>query len=550
MELCPALGVSIPVGKDSLSMSTTWRDDSGERKVVSPVSPVMTAFAPVEDARLSLVPMLRTDIGESSLLLVDLGYGANRLGGSALALSHQRLGVAPPDLDRPEALPALFRALSRLRRRGLVAAYHDRSDGGLAACVLEMAFAGRAGFDIDLDPLGPDAMAALFCEEPGAVLQVRDADLAAVRVVLDAEPSLGPCVHRIGRVEPGDRVRFTAGGRTLHEASRTGLHRIWSEMSWRMQRLRDDPRCADEEHARIGDEGERGLWCTTTFDIPGPDDVPDGDSATGTEVGRAAPVVALARPRVAILREQGVNGHVEMAASFHAAGFDAFDVHMSDLASGRVSLGEFAGLAACGGFSFGDVLGAGGGWAHSIRFNPRCRDEFEAFFRRGDTFTLGVCNGCQMLALLRDLIPGAGAWPRFARNRSEQFEGRLVMTRIAPSPSLFLAGMEGSELPTVVAHGEGRAVFDGYGLERATRDRLVCLEYAAPDGGPALRYPANPNGSEAAVAGVTTPDGRVTIMMPHPERIVRAVQHSWHPPEWDGYGPWMRLFANARRWVG
>ena len=583
VELCPALGISIPVGKDSLSMSTTWRDDSGERKVVSPVSPIVTAFAPVEDARLSLVPMLRTDIGESSLLLVDLGYGANRLGGSALALSHRRLGAAPADLDRPEALPALFRALARLRRRGLVAAYHDRSDGGLAACVLEMAFAGRAGFDIDLDPLGPDPVAALFCEEPGAVVQVRDADLAAVRAVFDTEPSLAPCVHRIGRVEPGDRVRFTAGGRTLHEASRTGLHRTWSETSWRMQRLRDDPRCADEEYARIADEGERGLWCTATFEIPGPADAPGPDDVpgpanapspanapdpddtpspadvhdsesraergAGADSGSAAPVVALARPRVAILREQGVNGHVEMAASFHAAGFDAFDVHMSDVASGRVSLGGFAGLAACGGFSFGDVLGAGGGWAHSIRFNPRCRDEFEAFFRRADTFTLGVCNGCQMLALLRDLIPGADAWPRFVRNRSEQFEGRLVMTRIASSPSLFLAGMEGSELPTVVAHGEGRAVFERGALGRATRERLVCLHYLGSDGAPAERYPANPNGSEAGVAGVTTPDGRVTIMMPHPERTFRAVQHSWHPPNRGGNGPWLRLFVNARRWL-
>ena len=565
MELCPALGISIPVGKDSLSMSTTWHDGPGERKVVSPVSLVVTAFAPVEDARLSLVPMLRTDISESSLLLVDLGYGANRLGGSALALSHNRIGAAPPDLDRPEALPALFRALARLRRRGLVAAYHDRSDGGLAACVLEMAFAGRAGFDIDLDPLGPDPVAGLFCEEPGAVVQVRDADLGAVRAVFDAEPSLAPCVHRIGSVEPGDRVRFAAGGHTLHEASRTALHRTWSETSWRMQRLRDDPRCADEEYARIADEGERGLWCTATFDIDRDIDhevAIDNASATGTETGTdsrpggadpdagsGAPLVALARPRVAILREQGVNGHVEMAASFHAAGFDSFDVHMSDLARGHVSLAGFAGLAACGGFSFGDVLGAGGGWAHSIRFNPRCRDEFEAFFRRGDTFTLGVCNGCQMLARLRDLIPGADAWPRFERNRSEQFEGRLVMTRIAPSPSLFLAGMQGSELPTVVAHGEGRAVFERGALEQAARGRLLCLHYLASNGAAAERHPANPNGSDAGVAGATTPDGRVTIMMPHPERAFRAVQHSWHPPGWGEHGPWLRMFVNARRWL-
>ncbi len=567
MELCPALGISIPVGKDSLSMTTTWRDDTGPRKVVSPLSLVVSAFAPVEDARLSLVPMLRTDAGDSSLLLVDPGDGANRLGGSALALSHERLGADPPDLDRPEALPALFRALARLRREtscrgsdtsrpqsdtsypppdtsrprrdGRVLAYHDRSDGGLAACVLEMAFAGRAGFDVDPEPLGPDPIAALFCEEPGAVLQVRDADLDAVRAIFDSEPSLAHRVHRIGRVRPGDRVRFRSGSRTLYEASRTRLHRIWSETSYRMQRLRDDPRCADEERARIADAGERGLWCKAAFDVE-----------AGAGSSPCAPFVARARPRIAILREQGVNGHVEMAAAFDAGGFDAFDVHMSDLVSGRASLTAFTGLAACGGFSFGDVLGAGGGWANSILFHPRCRDGFEAFFRRGDTFTLGVCNGCQMLARLRDLIPGADPWPRFVRNRSEQFEARLLMTRIAGSPSIFLEGMEGWELPTVVAHGEGRAVFDGDAIDRATRDGLVCLRYVASDGSPAERYPANPNGSEAGVAGVTTPDGRVTIMMPHPERTIRAVQHSWHPRSWGKHGPWLRMFRNARKWIG
>ena len=557
MELCPALGISIPVGKDSLSMSTTWRDDSCARKVISPVSLVVSAFAPVEDARRGLVPMLRTDIGESSLLLVDLGYGANRLGGSALALSHERLGAAPADLDRPEALPALFRVLSRLRREGLAAAYHDRSDGGLAACMLEMAFAGRSGFDVDLGPLGPDPVAALFCEEPGAVLQIRDADLAAVRAVFDSEPPLAPCVHRIGRVESGDRVRFSAGGLTLYAGSRTELHHAWSETSHRMQRLRDNPQCAEEEHARIADASERGLWCATTFDIEDASGVcveNDGDETgvavdAGADTRHGFPRIARVRPGVAILREQGVNGHVEMAASFDAAGFDAFDVHMSDLASGRVSLGDYAGLAACGGFSFGDVLGAGGGWAHSIRFNPRCRDEFEAFFGRSDTFTLGVCNGCQMLAHLRDLVPDTRAWPRFVRNRSEQFEARLVMTRIVDSPSLFFAGMEGSELPTVVSHGEGRAVFDDDALDHATRDRLVCLQYAASDGSPAVRYPANPNGSEIGAAGVTTPDGRVTIMMPHPERTFRAIQHSWHPSSWGEHGPWLRMFLNARRWV-
>ena len=604
MELCPALGISIPVGKDSLSMSTTWRDDAGEHTVASPVSLVISAFAPVEDARRTLVPVLRTDLGPTSLLLIDLGHGANRLGGSALALAHERLGPAPPDLDRPETLPALFRVLTRLRHEGRVAAYHDRSDGGLAACVLEMAFAGRAGLEIDLEPLGTDPIASLFCEEPGAVLQVRDTDLAAVCDILACEPSLSSCVHRIGRVVPGDYVRFAAGRRTLHEASRTALHRIWSETSYRMQRLRDDPQCADEAYARIADQDDPGLWCKASFDLemgteesPGGDSEPNADSGRNTGTGhdptigleaesgvagvrrngaatcglddrsggsdansaRHAPHVARTRPQVAILREQGVNGHVEMAAAFDAGGFDTFDVHMSDLESGRTSLAEFTGLAACGGFSFGDVLGAGRGWAHSIRLNPRCREEFEAFFRRSDTFTLGVCNGCQMLAHLRELIPGTQFWPRFVRNRSEQFEGRLLMTRIAASPSVFLTGMEGSELPTVVAHGEGRAVFDGDALQQAARDQLVCLEYAAPDGGPALHYPANPNGSQAGVAGVTTPDGRVTIMMPHPERTIRTVQHSWHPPHrhghglrgWRGpWGPWLRLFRNARRWVG
>ena len=535
MQLCPALGVSIPVGKDSLSMRTTWCDDSGVHAVTAPLSLVVSAFAPVEDVRLNLVPMLRTDIGKSSLLLVDLGRGANRLGGSALALSYDCLGADPPDIDCVEAIPALFRVLSRLRREGWAAAYHDRSDGGLAACVLEMAFAGRAGLDIDLDPLGPDPIAALFCEEPGAVLQVRDADLGAVRAVFGCESSLTHCVHRIATVEAGARVRFRAGGRTLHEASRTGLHRMWSETSYRMQRLRDDPQCADEEHARIADESERGLWCEATFDI---DDDP------------GAAFAARARPKVAVLREQGVNGHLEMAAAFDASGFDAYDVHMSDLASGRVSLAGFTGAAAGGGFSFGDVLGAGAGWAHSILFNPRCRDEFEAFFQRSDTFTLGVCNGCQMIERLRGIIPGAAAWPRFARNRSEQFEARLVMTRITDSPSLFLKGMEGSELPAVVAHGEGRAVFDGGALERAARDRLICLRYAASDGAAAQRYPANPSGSEAGVTGVTTADGRVTIMMPHPERTIRAVQYSWRPPHWGKDSPWLRMFRNARGWVG
>ena len=439
MELCPALGISIPVGKDSLSMSTTWRDGPGERKVVSPVSLVVTAFAPVEDARLSLVPMLRTDIGESSLLLVDLGYGANRLGGSALALSHQRLGAARPTSIGPRRCP---RWSGRWRDYGIGGWWRRTTTAPTAASPHACwRWRSRAVRDSTSTSTRWAPTRWRRCSARSPARSCRSETPTWTRSGPSSTPS------RLSRLRPPDRARRARRPRAVHgrgpHPARGVPHRTAPDLVgdvWRMQRLRDDPRCADEEYARIADEGERGLWCTATFDIDRDIDheaaIDDGD-ATGTETGTdsrpggadpdagsGAPLVALARPRVAILREQGVNGHVEMAASFHAAGFDAFDVHMSDLASGRVSLAGFAGLAACGGFSYGDVLGAGGGLAHSIRFNPRCRDEFEAFFRRGDTFTLGVCNGCQMLALLHDLIPGADAWPRFERNRSEQFEGR------------------------------------------------------------------------------------------------------------------------------
>ncbi|WP_231471355.1 phosphoribosylformylglycinamidine synthase [Thioalkalivibrio sp. HK1] len=562
MELCPKLGIAIPVGKDSLSMQTRWQDHEGkERAVIAPVSLVVSAFAPVRDIRKNLVPMARLDAGETLLVLVDLGFGAHRIGGSALALAWGRTAMQAPDIDRPEALPALFRALDHLRREGLALAYHDRSDGGLATCALEMAFAGRAGFELDLTPLlpasiaptKPDPLALLFCEEPGIVLQVRKDDLEGVLRILRSERSLGDCVHPIGRIIDEDRCLFRLGDEILFASSRSNLHRLWSQTSHRMRRLRDDPECADEEYARIDDPDERGLW----VDIdPLPVDDDDlahiaEDDPCGVEHGtgdrdRPAPPLLRLKPKVAILREQGTNGHVEMAAAFDAAGFDAYDVHTGDLASGRIRLAEFEGLAACGGFSFGDVLGAGAGWAASILFEPRCREEMEGFFRRKDSFALGVCNGCQMFAALKEIIPGAENWPHFAPNRSGRFEGRLSMVRIEASPSIFLQGMQGWQLPVVVAHGEGRASDENFDPEGGS----VCLRYIDSTGEAAKRYPANPNGSQGGVTGLTTRDGRVTIMMPHPERCIRSVQFSWHPPNWHEEGPWMRIFRNARHQVG
>ncbi|MBF2760022.1 MAG: phosphoribosylformylglycinamidine synthase [Ectothiorhodospiraceae bacterium AqS1] len=579
MEFCPQLGIAIPVGKDSLSMQSRWQDHEGnEREVIAPVSLVVSAFAQVRDIRKTWVPMARLDAGKTCLALVDLGFGAHRLGGSALALAWGRTGMQAPDIDRPEALPALFRALDRLRREDSVSAYHDRSDGGLAICALEMAFAGRAGFEIDLAALRiaartrskPDPLAMLFCEEPGVLLQVREEALEGVLRILRSEKALADCVHLIGRIVDADRCLFRLGDEILFEGSRTELHLLWSQTSHRMRRLRDDPECADEEYARIGDPDERGLWVdgdpplvddddlAPAAKAPGREDLGESDGAEndGAEDARRsdraghAPSSLRLRPKVAILREQGTNGHVEMAAAFDAAGFDAFDVHTSDLASGRIRLNTFDGIAACGGFSFGDVLGAGRGWAASILFNPRCLEEMEGFFERENSFALGVCNGCQMFAELRGIIPGAKGWPRFAPNRCGRFEGRLSMVRIEASPSIFCAGMEGLQLPVVVAHGEGRAVYDAGDDEAGPDEDLVCLRYVDSTGNAARYYPANPNGSHAGVTGLTTADGRVTIMMPHPERCIRSAQLSWHPPSWPERTPWMRLFRNARRMVG
>jgi phosphoribosylformylglycinamidine synthase len=532
LEVCPALGVSIPVGKDSMSMRTRWSEGGRDVQVVSPVSLVVSAFAPCADVRETLTPQLRLDRGETALVLIDLAPGRARLGGSVLAHVFGQAGRDVPDLDDPARIRGLYDVLAALRRDGLVLAYHDRSDGGLFVTLCEMAFAGHAGVTIDATAVAGEAdlLAALFAEELGAVLQVRLADVAEVGRTCRAHGLDARCV---ARVNAGDEVVVQRGGEQLFGEDRVTLQRAWSETTWQMQGLRDNPACAQQEYDRILDHDDPGISPLLTFDPAG-------------NVG--APFVSRgARPRIAILREQGVNGHVEMAAAFDRAGFAAHDVHMSDLIAGRVSLAGFRGFVACGGFSYGDVLGAGEGWAKSILFNPRSRDQFEAFFGRTDTFGLGVCNGCQMLSNLQELIPGAGHWPHFVRNRSEQFEARLVMAEVPESPSILLTGMAGSRMPIVVSHGEGRAAFD----DPADMARVaVALRYVDNRGRPTSIYPLNPNGSPEGITGVTTVDGRFTVLMPHPERVFRTVQMSWHPATWGEDSPWMRLFRNARAFAG
>jgi len=532
-ELCPALGIAIPVGKDSLSMRSAWREGDEERAVIAPVSLIISAFAPVADVRLTLTPQLRGDAGPTALLLVDLGGGLDRLGGSGLAQVYGRLGDATPDLDDPARLAGLFAAVRELARAGRLLAYHDRADGGLAVAALEMAFAGRLGVELEL-PADRPLMAALFSEELGVLLQVREPDVAAVVAACERH-GLGGLVRRVGRVVAGRRFSVSHGGRGVLQASLAELRASWSETTWQLQRLRDDPECADEEQQSRLDEDDPGLSWSLAFD-------PQEDVA--------APLIATGRrPRVAVLREQGVNSQLEMAAALERGGFTPVDIHMTDLLGGRVSLERFDGLVACGGFSYGDVLGAGEGWAKSILFNDRARELFAAWFERQDSFTLGVCNGCQMLAALKELIPGADAWPRFVRNRSEQFEARLSLVEVCDSPSLFMAGMAGSRLPIAVSHGEGRAEFADAAAVAAAAP-LTVLRFVDNNGRVAQRYPANPNGSPAGIAGLTTRDGRVTITMPHPERVHLSAQNSWHPPGAGELSGWMRMFANARRWLG
>ncbi|MGC9456561.1 MAG: phosphoribosylformylglycinamidine synthase [Halothiobacillaceae bacterium] len=532
MSLCPALGLAIPVGKDSLSMKTTWQDETGaERAVTAPLSLIISGFAPVTDVRATRTPLLAD--GDTELLLIDLGAGRNRLGGSALAQVYRSVGETVPDVDDPDRLKGFFQIIGQLNEDGYLLAYHDRSDGGLITTLCEMAFASRRGLSIDVSTLGADTLASLFSEELGAVVQVRARECESVLLRL-AEVGLADMVHRIGKPTDDDRIVVRWEGKTLLDAERIDLQRRWSATSHQMQRLRDNPDCADQEYDRILDRRDRGLAASrATFDL---------------SENVAAPFIATGvRPRVAILREQGVNGHVEMAAAFDEAGFEAIDLHMSDILEGRADLSDFRGLVACGGFSYGDVLGAGGGWARSILHNPRAFDAFSAFFENPDHFGLGVCNGCQMMSQLQRIIPGADHWPEFVRNRSEQFEARLSLVEVVESNSIFLDEMVGSRLPIAVAHGEGRTHYRQEGdLEQAP----VCLRYVDGQGLGTETYPANPNGSQGGHTGFTTDDGRFTIMMPHPERVWRKVQCSWAPRDWPEEGPWLRMFRNARKWVG
>jgi phosphoribosylformylglycinamidine synthase len=524
-ELCRELGIAIPVGKDSLSMRARWTDKDVEHQVVAPLSLIVSAFAKVVDIRRHLTPQLKPLDERSHLLLLDIGEGSNRLGGSCLAQVFERHGGATPDLDSPQRLKSFFNAIQSLNEQGLILAYHDRADGGLLATVAEMMFAGRLGASLQLPGSAHDILALLFSEELGGVIQVADANLAATHAVLEENDA---CWVAIGTVEYDDQLSIYNDDEVVLRLDRTRLQRAWSETSYRMQALRDNPETAKEEFDRILDTDDPGLNVHLSFD-------PSEDIA--------APFVGGAKPRVAILREQGVNSQLEMAAAFMRAGFETVDVHMNDLIGGEDSLRNYQGIAACGGFSFGDVLGAGGGWAKSILYQSVLRDEFAGFFERNDSFTLGVCNGCQMLSHLRELIPGAEGWPAFRRNKSEQFEARLSLVEVADSPSIFLAGMAGSHMPIATSHGEGQAVFANGGAQARAK---VALRYIDNHGAIAREYPANPNGSAEGICGLANDDGRVTIMMPHPERVARTTQNSWHPGNWGDDGPWMRVFRNAR----
>ncbi len=559
VELSNALGIAIPVGKDSMSMKTAWNDGAQAHEMTAPLSLIVSAFAPVDDVRRSLTPQLQTGAGPTSLILIDLGRGKQRMGFSALAQAWNRFGNAVPDLDDPALLKSFFVAIQTLNREGLLLAYHDRSDGGLFATLCEMAFAGHTGVTVNLDTVCWDAattdhdgfeikpdmvrgrfndrvLSALFCEELGAVIQVRAGERNAIIARLE-QWGLGDCTFVVGSPNKRDEIRFVRNARPVFALPRAELLRVWGETSYRLQAMRDNPDTALEEFDALADVADPGIAPVLTFDPA--EDIAAAGVTAGARGGR--------RPKIAILREQGVNGHVEMAAAFDRAGFAAHDVHMSDIIAGRVTLADFKAFAACGGFSFGDVLGGGAGWAKSILFNPRARADFEAFFGRPDVFALGVCNGCQMMANLTDLIPGAADWPRFTKNRSEQFEARFVTVEVMASPSLFFDGMAGSRIAVPTAHGEGFADFSQAGdAARA----IPVIRYVDNHGAPAARYPFNPNGSAGGVNGYTTADGRFSIVMPHPERAFRTVQQSWAPAAWGEDGPWMRMFRNARQWLG
>ncbi|MFW2077430.1 phosphoribosylformylglycinamidine synthase [Acinetobacter sp. ULE_I010] len=522
MEMCPALGIAIPVGKDSLSMRTTWNDEGEDKAVTSPMSGVITAFAPVLDVRKTLTPELKNE--ESVLVRMDLSKGQFRLGGSILTQVYKEIGSVTPDVDSFDDFKAFFALVQDWNNSGLIKAYHDIGDGGVLATVAEMMFASRLGVALE-----DQSIASLFAEEIGAVLQISKADWTALEAEVAAS-TLKDAIAVIGTVNTTDQL--SVNGLVFE---RTELQQAWTEVSHQIQRLRDNVETADQEYSLIANKEHKGLIALPTFDLNEPVE---------------APFINERRPNMVILREQGVNGHVEMAAAFDKVGFNTVDVHMSDLLAGRIDLDDFEGLVACGGFSYGDVLGAGGGWAKSVLFNPKLRDQFEKFFNRDNTFSLGICNGCQMLSQLSPLIPGAEAWPRFHRNTSEMFEARVVNVRVEKSNSVLLEGMDGSILPIAVAHGEGRVVASAEKIAALNTSNQVILRYVDSLGNATEQYPMNPNGSPEAISGVTSKDGRATIMMPHPERNFRAIQHSWKPEEWTEDGAWLRMFRNARKFIG
>jgi len=534
MELCPQLGITIPVGKDSLSMKTTWDDNDKKQSVTAPLSLIISAFSPVLDIRKTCTPDIKPCESGSTLLLLDLGQAKNRFGASALTQVYGQTGDVGPDLDDADLFKRFFIAIQQLINDDLILAYHDRSDGGLIVTLCEMAFAGRSGLECDVSALGADALSILFAEELGAVIQVADSELSRIESLLSGQGLKGVC-HVLGRPETNEALTVRFNKETVINESIVNLRLAWSETTWQMQTLRDNPECAQQEYDLLLNNQKPNLFSNLTYQTD--DDI-------------AAPYVNSTKPKIAILREEGVNGQVEMAAAFDRAHFTTVDVHMSDILAGRVSLAGFQGIAACGGFSYGDVLGAGEGWAKSILFNARVFDEFSRFFNRDDSFGLGICNGCQMMSNLYELIPGAENWPRFVRNKSEQFEARVAMAEILPSKSLFLDDMTGSMMPVVVAHGEGRVEARNQSSEDLLATNNACLRYVDSHGLASEHYPVNPNGSVLGLNGFTNDDGRFTIMMPHPERIFRSVQNSWRAGEWGEYGPWMRIFGNARKWLG
>jgi phosphoribosylformylglycinamidine synthase len=533
MELCPELGIAIPVGKDSLSMQTRWQDDDRDNSVTAPLSLIISAFAPVADVRKTVTPDIKSRSENSYLLLLDFAEGRNRIGASALTQVYSQTGDRGPDLDDAALFKTAFISLQSLLEAELLLAYHDRSDGGLIVTLCEMAFAGRSGLVCNTTSLGDDVLAALFAEELGVVLQVSESNLPQVEAMLQ-NAGLDHLCHRIGEPQSEAKLKIVHAGETVIDESIVELQRAWAETTLQMQLLRDNPECAQQEFDLIQPQQPAKLFSRLSFD-------PADDISSGL-VGSTA-------PRIAILREEGVNGQVEMAVAFDRAGFSASDVHMSDIISGRVSLADFQGIAACGGFSYGDVLGAGEGWAKSILYNARAYDEFSAFFNRNDSFGLGICNGCQMMSNLYQMIPGAAHWPRFVRNKSEQFEARVVMAEILDSASLFFDAMQGSMMPVVVAHGEGRVETRDTSSTELLERNFACMRYVDAGGEASEIYPLNPNGSALGLNGFSNEDGRFTIMMPHPERIFRSVQNSWQAADWGEYSPWMRMFRNARRWL-